>query len=84
MFIKIERLLDGPGPSDVIVSFKTADGKVEEVVVNKGSLNGDLLDVGPILYKNEGRVLIELPRESSSGQGRIWVPDSEIKELQAA
>jgi hypothetical protein len=45
MFIRCQRLIEGPGPSDVIVAFQTSDGKTEEVVVNKGSLDGDMLSV---------------------------------------
>lgn len=84
MFIRCERLLDGPGPSDVIVAIHTVDGQTVEVVVDKRSLHGDSLDVAVIGKNSEGNALIELPREASSGQGRVWVPYSELRELQAA
>jgi len=76
--------MEGPGPSDVIVSFQTTDGRTEEVVVHKGSLQGDLLNVAVIGKDNAGRALIELPREAASGQSRVWVLDTELQELQAA
>ena len=84
MFIRCQRLLEGPGPSDVIVAFQTADGRTEEVVVNIGSLNGDHLNIAVIAEGRDGRALIELPREATSGQSRVWVMDTELQELQAA
>lgn len=84
MLIQCKRLLSGPGPSEAIVSVKTFDGREEEVIVYNGLLNGDMLDVGPILHREKDRVLIELPREAASGQSRIWVSASEMRELQAA
>ena len=84
MLIQCKRLLNGPGPSEAIVSIKTAEGREEELIVYNGLLNGDMLDIGPILHREKDRVLIELPREATSGQSRIWVAASELRELQAA
>lgn len=85
MLIKTTRIMDGPGPSEVIVKLMTAEGRVEEVVVDVASLQGDGLEVGPVLAKRDELLLIELPRETASGRLRLWIPDSErIKELEAA
>ena len=84
MRINCKLLMDGPGPSDAIVSIRTVNDHEEEVVVYKGLLHNGFLEVGPVLHRGEGRALIELPRESTSGQWRIWVPEAELRELQAA
>ena len=77
MLIKCQQLLDGPGPSEEIVSVKTADGILEEVVVYTGLVKDGYLQVGPEVGRKEDKVLVELPRETASGRWRIWVRESE-------
>ena len=79
MRIKCQRLMDGPGPSEAIVSVHTTQGE-EEVVVYTGLLTNGYLDVGPRLSSQPDRVLVELPRESASGRWRVWIPASEVVE----
>jgi len=78
MQIKCRRLMEGPGPSEAIVSIVTTDGQQEEVVVYTGSLQSGSLEVGPKLDTRDGETLVELPRESASGRWRVWVPEAEI------
>lgn len=77
MRIKCQRLMDGPGPSEAIVSIRTTKGE-EEVVVYTGLLTNGYLEVGPQLSGQRDRVLVELPRESASGRWRVWIPTSEV------
>jgi hypothetical protein len=77
MRIKCQRLMDGPGPSEAIVSIRTTKGE-EEVVVYTGLLTNGYLEVGPQLSGQPDRVLVELPRESASGRWRVWIPTSEV------
>jgi hypothetical protein len=84
MLIKCTRLMDGPGPSEMVVSVKTLSGRTEEVVVYTGLVHGDCLDVGPIIFQKDDSVLIELPRESASGLVRVWVLTSELCEMRSA
>lgn len=84
MLIRCQLVMDGPGPSEAIVSIRTADGRDEEVVIYKGLLSGGFLEVGPAVHRTEEHILIELPREAASGQWRVWVKQSEASELQAA
>ena len=79
MLIKCQRLMEGPGPSEAIVSIRTTKGE-EEVVVYTGLLINGYLEVGPQLSGQSDRVLVELPRESASGRWRVWVPTSEVVE----
>ena len=84
MFIKCEKQMDGPGPSEAIVAVQTSDGNQEEVVVDVELLRNGYLDVGPVLGNRNGETLIELPRESASGQWRVWVNSSQIRHQEEA
>ena len=84
MKIKIKPLVEGPGPSEVVVGFVTFEGRNEEVVVDKSLIDGNFLKVGPVLTTQGDRALIELPRESASGRIRFWISSAEIlKEIAA-
>ena len=68
---------DGLMPSEKIVRIETADGKSEEVAVSAQNIQNNKL-VAAEIGRSEGRVLVELPRESASGRWRIWVKESAI------
>jgi len=68
---------DGLMPNEKIAKIETADGKSEVVAVSRKNIDGNKLmafEVG----RQEGKVLIELPRESASGRWRLWVKESAI------
>jgi hypothetical protein len=68
---------DGLIPSEKVARLATADGGFEEVVVSAAQTTGSKLmafEVG----RTEGKVLVELPRESSSGRWRVWVREQDI------
>jgi hypothetical protein len=44
------------------------------VVVDAALIHEDRLEVRRVLERTKDRALIELPRESTSGRWRIWVP----------
>lgn len=73
MKLRCTLTMNGPGPSEAIVSITTADGQVEEVVVDGRSYSNGLIEVGPLLAQANSKALIELPREAASGRWRIWV-----------
>lgn len=75
--IKCVTVENGPGPSETVVGIKTAAGHQEEVVVHQSLTENNTVQVSRIGWDNE-RVLVELPRESVSGNWRIWVPQSVI------
>lgn len=84
MFVKVKVEGDGPGPSEKIISVKTSEGEAELLIVSHKILQQNTVEVGLPLAFEAGRVLIELPRESTSGRWRIWIPESEIENLVAA
>jgi hypothetical protein len=53
------------------------DGKSEEVAVSAQNIQNDKL-LAFVIGRDEGNVLVELPRESASGRWRIWVKEAAI------
>jgi hypothetical protein len=70
-------IIDGLMPAEKIARIESADGRLEEVSVSTKNISGDKLMASEI-GRHEGRVLVELPRESASGRWRIWVKESAI------
>lgn len=65
---------NGFTPNEKIARIQGADGKFDEVIVSVQSITGNRLMASEIGRDNQGkRVLIELPRESTSGRWRMWV-----------
>ena len=79
MLLKCRYLMDGPGPSEVVIEIATEDG-TEEVILNKKSLKDGEIDVGSVIAERGNLRLVELPRESVSGKWRIWVSSQTILE----
>lgn len=78
MTAKIQcQVTDGLMPSEKIARIETAEGKAEEVAVPVQNIQNNRLlasEIGRI----DGKVLVELPRETMSGRWRVWVKESAI------
>jgi hypothetical protein len=72
------KVFDGLMPAEKIVRVEDADGGIEEIPVSTRNIHEGSLTVSEIWRSPEGRVLIELPRESTSGRWRIWVKESSV------
>jgi hypothetical protein len=68
---------EGLMPTEKIAQIETADGKSEAVAVSSENIRENRLMAFEI-GRREGKVLVELPRESTSGRWRIWVKESAI------
>jgi len=82
--VKVHTVGDGQHPSEAVVSVTTAEGKQEELIVDKRSLEHPrqgviTLRVGYPLKSDADRYLIELPRETMRGEWRIWVKQKEVE-----
>jgi len=73
--VTCDKVVDGLMPTEKIARIQTADGKIEDVAVSAKSISGNKLLASEI-GRHEGKVLVELPRESNSGRWRIWVKES--------
>ncbi len=82
--VKVQTVGAGQHPSEALVSVTTADGKKEELIVDKRSLERGSLRVGYPLREHNNAYLIELPRETMRGTWRIWVKKDELVQDQAA
>jgi hypothetical protein len=86
--VKVRTVGDGQHPSEAVVSVTTAEGKQEELIVDKRSIEqsrdaGSTLRVGYPLKSESGQYLIELPRETMRGVWRVWVRKNELVEAPA-
>jgi hypothetical protein len=75
MRIKFQERRDGPIPSEAVVTIPTTSG-VEDVIVHQSQVDASTVEVGFIREKEDGSLLVELPRETMSGRWRISVPKS--------
>jgi len=76
--IRIAVLGEGQHPSERMVAVTTADGSRENVMVDRRSIDNDTIDVGYPVASEADRYLIELPRETTTGQWRVWVKQSDV------
>ena len=76
--VKVRTVGVGQHPSEAVVSVNTADGKQEELIVDKRSLEEGWLRIGYPLRSQAGQLLIELPRETMRGTWRVWVREKEV------
>lgn len=81
--LRVASVMDGLHPSEVIVTVDTDQGKVN-LVIDRASLTNELIAVGHPVAKRDDHVLIELPRETSSGLWRVWVERDAVVEEAAA
>lgn len=76
--LRCELVLDGPGPNESIVKVQRVDGNWEEVIAPKHFVEHGFLRTQR-LGSSEGKVLVELPRESASGSWRLWVSEKSMR-----
>ena len=78
--VKVQTVGDGQHPSEAVISVNTADGRQEELIVDRRSLEGGgWLRIGYPLRNQAGQFLIELPRETMRGSWRVWVREKEVE-----
>ena len=75
--VKVTQVGSGLHPSEVIVAVDTTDGP-ERVVVDRRSLENDMLEVGYPIDRTDKAVLVELPRETTAGSWRVWVAEDRV------
>jgi hypothetical protein len=72
------RIEDGLMPAEKIVRVEDADGDIQEVLVSASNIDAGKFLMASEIGRQGGRILVELPRESSSGRWRIWVKESSV------
>jgi len=77
MRIKFKSRREGPVPMEAVVTISTARGRNEEVIVHRSQIDERGIEVDYI-GERDGLLLVELPRQSMSGDQRVWVPKSVV------
>jgi hypothetical protein len=77
--VKVRTVGAGQHPSETVVALTTADGKQEELIVDRRSVEMGSLGIGYPLKQQAGQFLIELPRETMRGAWRVWVHENELE-----
>ena len=81
--IRISDLGQGQHPSEVLIGVTTDRGQ-ETLIVDRRSIRNNTLDVGFPVGETGEYFLIELPRETMSGEWRVLVPKSTLIEQEVA
>jgi hypothetical protein len=77
MLLKIKRIGVGLHPSETLVSVETKEGPAE-IAVDTRALRNGTLPIGWPVGKNDGFLLVELPRPTVNGARRVWVRKEEL------
>lgn len=83
MRVKVKEIGESLHPSEVIVQVNTSNG-YENLVVDRRSLASSSLAVGSPISQDANLWLVELPRETTSGAWRVWVPKDSLEDERAA
>lgn len=75
--IAVDEIEDGLHPSELVVTIRTAEGRTEEVAVDRQLVSDRRLKVYTV-EADRDRVLVELPRETLSGSWRVWMPKASV------
>ena len=70
--VRCQDVMEGPGPGEKVVKVQTPEGW-EEVIAPVSSVKQGFLITSAVLDRRDGKVLVELPRESASGRWRLWI-----------
>lgn len=81
--LRVATVGNGLHPTEVVVAVITDQGTVN-LVIDRESLTGNHIEIGCPVASRDGHVLVELPRETTSGQWRVWVKKDAIKEKEVA
>ena len=73
----IAKIEEGLVPSERVARISTADGFTEEFTVSARQVANGTVEATYIGRQN-GNVLLELPRESASGNWRVWVSSDKV------
>ena len=77
MRVKVRAVGSGSRPNDVVVEFTTAVGP-QRMLTDHKSVESGSLSVGYPLQRDDGFVLVALPRQTDTGSFRVWVPAVDV------
>ncbi len=78
MNLKIHQVGNGFYPQEVLVEIRSIEGE-KRMLIDKRALDGESVKVGsPITIKDGINYLVELPRETTAGEWRVWVAADQL------
>lgn len=77
MKLKVQKVGPATHPREVVVSVDTKDGP-EFLVVHEKALSDNQVEIGYPIGQNDSEFLVELPRETTRGSWRVWVPNINV------
>jgi hypothetical protein len=80
MKLRVKTVGDGLHRSEVVVSIHTNSGD-EGIALDRRSLRDGFIDVGYPIRQDGDSYLIELPRETSTGNWRVWVDRNQLESI---
>ncbi|WP_188583405.1 hypothetical protein [Azorhizobium oxalatiphilum] len=76
MRLSVATISDGLHPLEAVVGVNTTEGS-QRLVVSRRAINQNSIEVG-LIRKDGDRTLVELPRETQTGEWRVWVNSSQL------
>ena len=77
MRVRVRPVGAGSRPHDVVVELNTTAGP-QRIVIEDRAVETGSLTVGYPLRRDDGFVLVALPRETDSGSFRVWIPSADV------
>ena len=77
-WVKVQELGSGQHSSEVAVGVTNDAGVQETVILDRTSIENGAINVGYPVEVDKARLLVELPRETTSGQWRIWLKKADV------
>lgn len=66
-------------PQEILVEIKSTNGGKKMLIDERSIENKTYVRVGtPIANDHDGNLLVELPRETTVGEWRVWVPRDQV------
>ncbi len=80
MKLRVRTIGDGLHHSEVVVSIHTNNGD-EGLALGRRSLRDGFIEVGYPIRQEGDSYLVELPRETSTGNWRVWVDRDQLESI---
>jgi len=77
MRVRVQQVGLGISPHDIVVEWNTVNGP-QWLVVDDSTVEGNSLAVGYPLRRDDQFVYVALPKVTTSGSFRVWVPTRDI------
>lgn len=78
MQLRVRMIGQGLYSDEVLVAVSTPEGEAE-ILLDSVSVDRDRIEVGSPVGRMNGHLLVELPRETTRGEWRVWVDKADLE-----